>query len=76
MFGPSGVSIGHMRAVVGVVHVANLEAGAVTGQTAGAQGRQTALMGQFRQRVGLIHKLRQRRGAEELLDSRQQPDGC
>ena len=53
-------------AVVGVVYVTNLESGAVTGQTARAQGGQTTLMGQLCQRVVLIHELRQRRGSEEL----------
>ena len=59
MFGPSGVSIGTHTAVVGVVYVAHLESGAVTGQTARAQGRQTALMGQLCQGVGLVHELGQ-----------------
>ena len=48
--------------------VADVEGGTVTGQAAGAQGGQTALVGQLSQRVGLIHELRQRAGAEELLD--------
>ena len=61
---------GAHAAVVAVVHVADLEACAVTGQAAGAQSRQTALVRQLRQRVGLIHELGQRRGAEELLDGR------
>ena len=59
---------GTHASIVGVVYISNLESGAVTGQTAGAQGRQTTLMGQFCQRVGLVHELGQRRGAEELLD--------
>jgi hypothetical protein len=41
------------------VHVADLHAGAVTGQTAGAERRQTTLVGQAGQRVGLVHELRQ-----------------
>ena len=61
---------GAHAAIVGVVNVANLEAGAVTGQTAGAQSGQTALVGQLGQRVGLVHELGQRAGAEELLDGR------
>ncbi len=52
------------------VHVANLEAGTLTGQTTRAQCRNAALVGHFRQRVVLIHELRQLRGAEELLDRR------
>ena len=52
------------------MHVTDLEAGAVTGQTTGAERRQPALVGQTGQRVGLVHELRQLRGAEELLDRR------
>ena len=48
--------------------VTNLESGAVARETAGAQRRKTALVGQLGQRVGLIHELGERRGAEELLD--------
>ena len=55
-------------AVVAVVHVADLEAGTLTGQTAGAQRRKTALVGKTRQRVVLVHELRQLRSSEELLD--------
>ena len=59
---------GAHTAVVAVVDVADLETGAVTAQAAGAQSGQTALVGQLGQRVVLVHELRQRRGAEELLD--------
>ncbi len=55
-------------AVMGRVHVAHFEAGALTGQAARAQGRDATLVGHFRQRVVLVHELRQLRGAEELLD--------
>ena len=48
------------------VHVAHLEAGALAGQTARSKRRQAALVGDLRQRVGLVHELRQLRGAEEL----------
>ena len=68
MFGTFRGLDGAHAAVVGVVYVAHLEAGAVTGQAAGAQGGQTALVGQLGQGVGLVHELGQRRGAEELLD--------
>ena len=51
-----------------VVDVPDIEGGAVTGQTAGAQGGHTPLVGELRQRVGLIHELAQGGGAEELLD--------
>ena len=53
-------------AVVGRVHVAHFEAGALAGQTARAKRREAALVGDLRQRVGLVHELRQLRGAEEL----------
>ncbi|CAB4967503.1 unannotated protein [freshwater metagenome] len=55
-------------AVVARVHVAHLEAGALARQAARAERRQAALVGQARQRVGLVHELRQLAGAEELLD--------
>ena len=48
------------------MHVAHLEAGALAGQTARAKRRETALVGDFRQRIGLVHELRQLRRAEEL----------
>ncbi len=57
-------------AVVGVVHVSHLESRALTRQTAGAEGRHTALVGDFGQRVGLVHELRQGVGAEEGVDDR------
>ena len=55
-------------AVVRRVDVTDLHAGAVTGQTARAQGREAPLVGQARQRVVLVHELRQLAGPEELLD--------
>ena len=55
-------------AVVGGVHVAHLEAGTFAGQTARAQRRDAALVGDFGQRVGLVHELRQLAGPEELAD--------
>ena len=55
-------------AVVRGVNVTDLEACTLTRQTAGAKCRQTTLVGQARERVGLIHELRQLRRAEELLD--------
>ena len=45
-------------AIMGRMHVAHFEAGALAGQTARPQGRETPLVGDFRQRVGLIHELR------------------
>ena len=61
---------GTHTAVVAVVYVTHLKSGAVTGQTARSQCGETTLMGQFRQRVGLVHKLGQRGGSEELLHRR------
>ena len=43
--------------VVGGVHVANLEAGAVARQAARAECRQAAFVGDARGRVGLVHEL-------------------
>ena len=48
------------------VHVAHLEAGALARQAARPKRRETPLVGDLRQRVGLVHELRQLRGAEEL----------
>ena len=53
-------------AVVRRVHVAHLEAGALARQAARAKRRQAALVRDLRQRVGLVHELRELRGAEEL----------
>ena len=53
-------------AVMRRVHVAHLEARALARQTARAKRRQTPLVGDLRQRVGLVHELRELRGAEEL----------
>jgi hypothetical protein len=53
-------------AVMSRVHVAYFEAGALAGQPAGAERRQAPLVGNLRQRVCLVHELRQLRGTEEL----------
>ena len=53
-------------AVVRRVHVAHLEAGALAGQTARAERREAPLVRDLGQRVGLVHELRELRGAEEL----------
>ena len=55
-------------AVVRMVNVSNFEARSFSGQTAGAQCRQSSLMCQFGQRVVLVHELRQLRGTKEFLD--------
>ena len=49
---------GAHAAVMRRVNVANLEACALTRQTTGAKRRQTTLVRQARQRVGLVHELR------------------
>ena len=56
--------------VVGGVHVAHLDRGALAGQAARAERGETAAVGQARQRVGLVHELRELGGAEELLQRR------
>src|SRR5262245_40745310 len=56
--------------VVGRVHVAHLEAGALARETARAEGGEAALVRDLRQRVRLVHELRQLRRPEELLDDR------
>ncbi len=62
-------------AVLRVVHVADLEPGALARQAARAEGRQAALVRQLGQRVGLVHELRQLRRAEERLDDRRDRAG-
>ena len=57
-------------AVMGVVYVSHLKACTLAAQTAGAEGRQTALVGDFGQRVCLVHELAQRVGTEECVDNR------
>ena len=57
-------------AVVGDVHVADLEASPLAVQAARAEGREPALVGELRQRVGLVDDLRQFAAAEEVLDGR------
>ena len=52
------------------VHVSHLHGGAVARQAAGAQRGETALVRDARQRVVLIHELRELGRSEELLDRR------
>ena len=52
------------------MHVAHGEGSAVAVEAAGAEGGEAALVRQFRQRVGLVHELRELAAAEELLDGR------
>ena len=53
-------------AVVGVVDIADF---ALTGKTARAESRETALMRELGQRVVLVHELRELGGTKEFLDS-------
>ena len=53
-------------AVMRRMHVAHLEAGALARQTARAKRRETPLVRDLGQRIGLVHELRQLRGTEEL----------
>ena len=55
-------------AVVAEVDVADLEAGALTRQTTRTERREATPVGEARQRVHLVHELRQLAGAEELFD--------
>ncbi len=55
-------------AVVREVDVADFEARALTGQTTRSESRETAAVGKTRQRVDLVHELRQLRRSKELLD--------
>ena len=56
-------------AVVGMMDVADFEPCAFTGQTARAEGAQTAFVRDFCQRVGLVHELGQLAGTKEFFDS-------
>ena len=53
--------------VVGGVHVADLDRRALAREAAGAERREPPAVGKAGQRVGLVHELRELRGAEELL---------
>ena len=55
---------------MGGMDVAHFEAGALAGQAARSKRRHAALVGQFRQRILLVHELRQLRGAEEFAHRR------
>jgi hypothetical protein len=57
-------------AVMRRMHVAHFESGALARQAAWAQCGNAALVRDFRQRIVLVHELRQLRGAEELLHRR------
>ena len=68
MFGPSGSFDGAHAAVVAEVDVTDLEAGTLTGETTRSERRQATTVGEARQRVDLVHELRQLGRSEELLD--------
>ena len=55
-------------AVMGVVHVSDLESGAVAAQTSRAECGETPLVGDLRQGVGLVHELRELARSEEGVD--------
>ena len=57
-------------AVVRRMHVADFEAGPFARQTTWSERRDPTLVRDFRKRVGLIHKLRQLRRAEEFTNRR------
>jgi hypothetical protein len=76
MFGPSGVSMGHMTAVMAVMHVADVEVGALAAEAAGAQGGQCGACASARPEGCLIHELGQRRDSEEFLDGPPSQGGC
>ena len=59
---------GAHTAVVRRVDVADLDAGTLARQTTGAERAEATLVRQTRQRVVLVHELRQLRRSEELLD--------
>ena len=48
--------------------VAHFESGAFARQTARPKSREAALVGDFAERIGLVHELRELRTAEELAD--------
>ena len=57
-------------AVVRRMHVAHLEARALAREAARPKRREAALVGDLGERVGLVHELRELRGAEELAHRR------
>ncbi len=52
-------------AIMRIMHVTDFESRPVPAQTSRAEGRKTSLVGDFRKRVGLVHKLRQLARPEE-----------
>ena len=70
MLGPSGRLDRADAAVVAVVDVADVEPGALSREAAGAEGGEPALARELRERVRLVHELRELAAAEELLHRR------
>ena len=70
MFGTLGRLDRAHAPVVGRVHVAHLDRRALAREPAGAERGQAPAVGEPGERVGLVHELRQLRGAEELLQRR------
>ena len=68
--GPGGLTRERAGFEVRDVHIAHFKASAFAGQTAWAQGRDTALVRDLGQGVGLVHELRQLRRTEKLLEGR------
>src|SRR5262245_9920571 len=56
-------------AVVGRMNVAHFETGAVARETARSEGRETALVREFGQRIDLVHKLRELAATEKVADN-------
>src|SRR6185503_4668357 len=46
----------------------DFESGAIAGKTAGPEGGEAAFVGQFGQRIDLVHELAELRPAEEIAD--------
>src|SRR6185369_5926543 len=57
-------------AVVRRMHVAHVEAGTLARETARSESRETTLVRDLGQRIGLVHELAELARAEELLDDR------
>ena len=70
MFGPSGRLDRAHAAVMGRMHVAHLEARALARETARSEGGDAPLVGDLRERIRLVHELRELRRTEKLADRR------
>ena len=60
---------------MGVVNIADLKASAFTRQTTGSKGGHSPLVGDFGQRIGLVHELAQLIGSKEGINHRTQGPG-